>query len=115
MTDIAQRYAIPAELTAFIDSGFIQLLAENEAEKTVRFDIPALAWTDDQDRDTTFTLLWIHPEFNAQFCHYYDEKPGDLANFYVFKETTDLGDEWLDINDLDGLLDWLGERQASRS
>ena len=62
--------------------------------------------TDDQDRDTTFSLVWIHPDFNDQFCHYYDSKPGDLANFYVVKETTDLGDDWLDVATLDDLLVW---------
>ena len=44
-----------------------------------------------RDCDTTPGLVWIHPEFNAQFCHYYDEKPGDLANFYLFKETRSWG------------------------
>lgn len=115
MSDLAAKYKIPPELDKFIDTGFLEFLSENDAEKTIKFDIPSIAWTDDQDRDTTFTLVWIHPEFNEQFCHYYDEKPGDLANFYVFKETTDLGDDWMDVATLDDLLAWLEERLESRS
>lgn len=115
MSDLAVKYKIPPELDKFIDAGFLEFLSENEAERTIKFDIPAIAWTDDRDRDTTFTLVWIHPDFNEQFCHYYDEKPGDLANFYVFKETTDLGDDWLDVAALDDLIVWLEERQESRS
>src|SRR5579872_2488358 len=114
MSDLAAKYKIPPELDQFIDTGFLEFLSESEAEKTVKYHIPSIAWTDDQDRDTTFTLVWIHPDFNDQFCHYYDEKPGDLANFYLFKETTDLGDDWLDVATLDDLLAWLEERQESR-
>ena len=65
--------------------------------------------------DTTFTLIWIHPDFNDQFCHYYTEKPGDLVNFYLFEDTTDVGDDWLDVDTLDDLLAWLGERQENVS
>lgn len=115
MSALAAKYKIPPELDQFIDAGFLAMLSEDEAEKTVKFDIPSIAWTDDQDRDTTFTLVWIDPDFNEQFCHYYDEKPGDLANFYVFRETTDLGDDWLDLSTLDDLLVWLEERQESRA
>jgi hypothetical protein len=115
MSTIAAKYKIPPELDQFIDTGFLALLSETEAEKTIKFDIPSVAWTDDRDRDTTFTLVWIHPDFNEQFCHYYDSKPGDLANFYVFKETTDLGDDWLELSTLDDLIAWLEEQQESRS
>jgi len=116
MSTFAAKYEIPTDLDKFIDAGFLEFLSENEAEKTIRFHIPSIAWTDDKDRDTTFTLVWIHPKFNDQFCHYYDEKPGDMANFFVSKETTDLGDDLLDdLETLDELVGWLEERQESRS
>lgn len=110
MPDLAVDYKIPAELTDFIDDGFLEFLSENEAEKTVKFYIPSLAWTDELGHEISFTFVWIHPDFNAQFCHYYLETPGDLVNFYVFKETSDMGDECLDIESLDDLVCWLEER-----
>ena len=111
MPNMLADYKIPAEFTTFIDSGFLECLSENDAEKTITFHIPSLAWTDESGHDITFTLVWIHPDFNEQFCHYYLEAPGDLANFYVFKETSDLGDEQLDIETLDDLICWLEERR----
>lgn len=115
MSAFATKYKIPPELDRFIDNGFLEVLSQNEAEKTIRFKIPSISWTDDKDRDTTFTVVWVHPDFNQDFCHYYDSQPGDLANFYVFKETTDLGDDWLDFETLDDLLVWLEEQQENRS
>ena len=44
---------------------------------------------------------------NAQFCHYFDKQPGDLPNIYISKDTTDLGDELLEIDTLDDLVAWL--------
>jgi len=110
MTDLAAQYKVPPELQRFIDSGFVELLSEKPEEKTIEFHIPSLLYTDENDRSTSFSIIWIHPDFNEQFCHYYDEKPGDLANFYVMKQTDDLGDDWLDIETFDDLIDWLEER-----
>ena len=107
MKDIVQQYGIPQELMAFIDSGFLQVVAERDEEKTIEFHAPSLRRRDRQRRITTFSLVWIHPNFNGQFCHYYDEKPGDQPNFYVSQDTSDLGDEQLDLNSLDELVDWL--------
>lgn len=115
MSAYAAKYKIPPELDRFIDDGFVAFLGEDEAKKTVEFHIPSLTWTDDEERDTWFHLVWIHPDFNDQFCHYYDKKPGDLANFYLFEETDDVGDEWLDAENLDELIDWLQQRQESRA
>ena len=114
MPDLAVDYKIPTELSAFIDSGFLKFLSENGAEKTIKFHIPSMSWTDALGHDVTFSLIWINPDFNAEFCHYYLETAGDLANFYVFKETSDLGDEQLDIKSLDDLLCWLQEKQEVR-
>lgn len=100
---LAETYGVPAEVMAFVDAGFLQLLSEKEEEKTVEFHIPALLYEDEEGRATSFTLIWIHPDFNAQFCHYCHENPGDLANFYVMKDTDELGDEWLDMETLDDL------------
>jgi hypothetical protein len=113
MSAFAAKYKIPPEIDQFIDNGFLKLLSENEGEKTITFDVPAISWKDDNNRDTTFTLIWIHPDFNDQFCHYYNDKPGDLANFYVMKGTTDTGDDWLDLTTPDDLLVWLDEQQAN--
>jgi hypothetical protein len=114
MPDLAVDYKIPAELTTFIDDGFLEFLSENAAEKTIKFNIPLIAWIDEHGHDIMFTLVWIHPDFNAQFCHYFLETPGDLANFYVFKETSGMGDEQLDIESLDDLLCWLQVKQEER-
>jgi hypothetical protein len=84
----------------------------NPAEKTVEFHIPALRRTDEQGRITTFDLTWINPDYNSQFCHYYDQTPGDLVNFYLVKDTTDLGDDPVDLPDLDELLCWLKETKS---
>jgi hypothetical protein len=111
MQNIALKYTIPPELFRFITGGLLKLLSEDEAEKTVKFDIPTLAWTDDEDRHVTFTLVWIHPDFNEEFCHYFDQRPGDLPNFYLFKETSGLGDDWLEIDTLDDLVVWLQQQQ----
>jgi hypothetical protein len=113
MTALSQKYDIPPELDAYIASGFLELLAEHEAEKTVEFHVPALRRTDSDGRITSYALTWIHPAFNAQFCQYYDHAPGDLPNFHVTEDTTDLGDELLDLGSLGELTAWL-EEQAAR-
>lgn len=114
MSTLVTRFAIPSEVQAFIDDGFLAPLSENDAEKTVEFHIPSLQFTDERGRTTDFTLVWIHPDHNAQFCHYYHQTPGDLVNFYIRRDTTDLGDEILDIDSLDDLVYWLEEKRQSR-
>ena len=47
---------------------FLEFLYESEAEKTIKFDIPSIALTDDGDRDTTLALVWNHSDVNEQFC-----------------------------------------------
>lgn len=91
----------------------MQYLGENPAEQTVEFHIPDLLYEDENGLGHTFTITWIHPDFNEQFCHYYTEKPGDLANFYVMKITDDSGDDWLDIETFDDLIAWLEEKQET--
>lgn len=112
MNDLEKTYAIPDELSKFISDGFLQIADASLAEKTVQLHIPALRQTDDQGRITTYSLTWIHPDHNAQFCHYYEKTPGDLPNFYVTEDTTEVGDDVLDIDSLDDLIAWLDERRS---
>jgi hypothetical protein len=107
MPDLATNYGIPAELMAFVADGFLEVLSENEAEKTIEFHLPSKRRTDVEGRITTYSLTWIHPDFNDRFCHYYFEHPGDSPNFYVTEDTTDVGDEQLDLETVDDLVAWL--------
>lgn len=111
MTNLAAMYKIPQEIQRFVDDGFLEVLSENDAEKTVEFHISSKRSTDRQGRTTTFTLTWIHPDFNAQFCHFYDQTPGDGPNFYVQCETADLGDELIELDSVEHLESWLEEFQ----
>jgi hypothetical protein len=52
------------------------------------------------------------PDYNAQFCHYYHQTPGDLPNFYVAEENSEGPNKALDVNDLDELLDFLSDPSA---
>ena len=104
MTEIAAKYKIPAEVMAFVRNSFLEVVSENEAEKTVEFHVPSKRHEDDEGR----SVVWIHPDFTAEFCHYYDEKPGDLPNFYVEKDTTDFGGELVeDVDTVEDLVRWL--------
>ena len=107
MADLVTDFAIPPEVQNLLDSGFLSLLSRDDATKTVEFSIPSLRSEDSEGRITTFTLTWIHPDFNAQYCHYYSEKPGDGPNFHIMKDTTDVGDELLDIATVSDLIAWL--------
>lgn len=107
MADIASEYGIPENVMRFVRDGFLEVLSENPDEKTVEFHIPAARRTDTEGRITTCSVVWIHPAFNAQFCHYYEQTPGDLPNFYVREDTTDVGDEDLEIHSVDELEAWL--------
>ena len=108
MLNIAAKYNIPPEIMAFVKDGFLVFLAENEAEKTVEFHIPSKRRKDRAGRITSYSVIWIHPDFNAKFCHYYNEKPGDLPNFYAETDTTDVGSDPVDgLESVDDLVAWL--------
>ncbi len=112
MSDLALKYKIPAEIIAFVNEGLLVFLAEDEAMKTVEFHIPSKRQTDDEGRITSYSVTWIHPDFNAEFCHYYDEKPGDLPNFYVKEDTSDVGSDQIDgLESVGDLVAWLEEFQ----
>ncbi|MBI3462007.1 MAG: hypothetical protein HY000_02965 [Planctomycetes bacterium] len=108
MTDIASKYALPDELSSFVDDGFLEVVSEDEDRKTIEFHIPSKRVTDTEGRVTSYSLTWIHPAYNEQFCHSYAEKPGDLPNFYVLEDTTDVGDEQIDgLHTVADLVAWL--------
>jgi hypothetical protein len=112
MTELEKNYGVPAELKQFVDDGFLTVAIEKPEEKTVTFAIPKLAYRDENDNEMYFTLDWIHPDFNADFCHYYHENPGDLPNFYLRKECRSHGDEDIDLESLADLIAWLEERRV---
>jgi hypothetical protein len=107
LTTLDERFGIPAALQVFIDQGTLEILSADDATKTIEFHIPSLRSTDLQGRITTVSLTWIHPAHNAEHCHYYKAVPGDLPNFYVTVDTTDVGDESIDIASVDDLIAWL--------
>ena len=111
MQDLEKTYGVPAELKRFVDAGFLVVVLEKPEERTVTFAIPDLAHTVVNNAETHFTLDWIHPDFNAQFCHYFREKPGDLANFYLTRACRERGDDLIDVESLEDLIAWLSERQ----
>lgn len=108
MNDIAQAFGIPPEIMQFVDGGFLELLKRDDVQKTVEFHIPSRRQRNEHGQITSFSLTWIHPDFNADFCHYYYETPGDSPNFHVTKDTMDSGDEILDdLQNVDDLVSWL--------
>ena len=107
MIDLALKYKIPTEIMEFVNEGFLVLLAEDEATKTVEFDSPSQRQTDDEGRITTYSVTWIHPDFNAEFGRYYDEKSSDNPNFYAEIDTTDVGSDLVDLESVDDLGGWL--------
>jgi len=115
MPDLAAKYGVPPEVMQFVDDGSLELLREDESKKTITFHMPSLRYTNEKRRTTTFTLTWIHPGFNEQFCHYYNEQPGDAENFYIRCDTDDVGDELLDVGEsLEDLEYWVAEHLLDR-
>lgn len=109
-TSIASKFGLPDELLRFVDNGTLEVTNEDESQHTIEFSIPSLWRKNEHRRITAYALTWIDPSYNSQFCHYYDEVPGDMPNFFVRKLRSDLGDEYVeDLNDLDDLVAWLEE------
>ena len=108
---VTTDYGVPDELGRFVDDGFLLVVFKKPKEKTVTFAIPSLSYRDENGIETDFTLDWIHPSFNAEFCHYFHETPGDLANFYLNKGSRERGDERIELQSLEDLLDWLADKQ----
>ncbi len=105
---------LPAEAVAFVRDGSLEIVSEDEAKKTVEFHVPSRRRTH-KGYITSWSVVWIHPDFNAEFCHYHDEKRGDLPNFYAPKDTTDVGNEFISgRNTVEDLVAWLASRSPSR-
>jgi hypothetical protein len=116
MTDLAAKYNIPDEIMAFVRGGFLEVAEETPDRATVEFRIPSLGSADSSDQYTLYNLVWIHPVRNAEFCHYYDEKPGDLPNFFVRIDTEHSRDEQVeDLETVDDLVYWLSEMQGVKN
>ena len=114
-SNIAAKYAIPDEIMEFVRSGFLEVAEEAPDRATVEFRIPSLGSADSSDRYTLYNLVWIRPDRNAEFCHYYDEKPGDLPNFFVRIDTDHSRDEQVEgLETVDDLVDWLSETQEAK-
>ena len=117
MTDLAQKYKIPPEVMAFVNEGFLAVAEENADRATVEFRMPLLGSADFADRYTLYNLVWIHPARNAEFCHFYCEKPGDMPNFYVRIDAEHSRDDQVEgLETVDDLVRWLSEmREATKS
>lgn len=116
MSRFAADYAIPPDLDALIDAGFLKLVRERAAEKTVEFHIPSRRGRDDGGMMSAYSVVWIHPDHNVEFCHFFEETPGDLPNFYAQKEFSNAAVQSIDdLKTADDLVDWLARlKQADR-
>ena len=79
MNTLALRFGLPAELETLLDTGVLAITGEDDAEKTLHLVVPSLRQKDRKGRIKVVTITWIHPDYNAQFCHYYDKTPGRFA------------------------------------
>jgi hypothetical protein len=112
---IAHKYQIPAEVMSFVQDGLLVVAEENPDRATVEFRIPSLGNADSSDKYTLYNLVWIHPDFNAEFCHYFDKTPGDLPNFYVRIDTEHSREEQVEgLATVDDLVDWLNEMLTAK-
>jgi hypothetical protein len=113
MSDIGRRYSLPAEIDHFVDEGFLELTMERPNEMTVEFHIPLKRSIDHRRRITAYGIVWIHPDYNVDFCQYYHETPGDMPNFSVEVRVTDGPPEIIDdLETVDDLEAWLEEFQS---
>ena len=87
MTDLADKYKIPAEVMAFVRDGFLEVVSEDEAKKTVEFPIPSRRRTH-EGCVTSWSVVRIHPDFNGEFCDYYDKEPGDVPRGWRMLKAT---------------------------
>ena len=114
MSDIGQRYAVPAEIDQFVDQGFLEVLTERPDGTTVEFHIPSRVNVDRRRRITAYRIVWIHAAHNAEACDYYLETPGDLPNFYVEVQNSEGPSEIIDdLETVEDLEAWLEEFQSA--
>jgi hypothetical protein len=69
---------------------------------------------DHRRRITAYRIVWIHPDYNAQSCHYYEDTPGDLPNFDVELQNSEGPSETIDaLVSADDLSVWLGDLESA--
>ena len=116
MNDIAEKYKIHAKIMEFVEAGLLQVAMEDAEKATIEFDIHSLGYAELDGRYKFYRLVWINPERNAEFCHFYSETPGDLSHFYVGIDTDHSRDEQVEgLESLDDLIDWLKEKQKAKN
>lgn len=105
---------VPGEIVSLVDDGFLEVSSVDEDEKTVYFTIPSKRVEFTRDHIMIYSLVWIHPDFNSEYCHFYDETPGDLPNFFVERQYSDDAPEAVDgLSSIDELVSWLNELRES--
>jgi hypothetical protein len=114
MSHIAQRYGMPPEIDKFVDDGFLEVALEEPDKMTIEFRVPDAVTVDHRRRMKAYRVVWIHPDHNADFCHYYYETPGDMPNFYVeIRESEGPSEIVDDLETVDDLTVWLEDLQST--
>jgi hypothetical protein len=107
-------YDVPDDLISLVDEGFLKISTVDEDERTIYFTIPSKQVDFTRDHIMIYPLVWIHPDFNDQFCHFYIAEPGDLPNFFVERQYSDAAPEAVDgLDSVDELISWLDELKES--
>lgn len=106
-TSLAE-FKIPLDLQKFIDDGFLHLLSVNEDQKYLEFYIPSRRNIRNNNEIETYSMIWIHPDFNNDYCHFYLHQAGDLPNFYVqICSSNGRNEQLTGIDSFDQLVIWL--------
>lgn len=113
MQHMQDTYGIPADLMAYVNVGLLEVVSENPNERTIEFHIPSMRERDTEGRTTSYSLTWINPKFNAQFCRHYEQQPGDAPNFELVMDIEDIGDDFVEpVQTVDELVGWLDGASA---
>ena len=107
MNDLAAKYKIPPELVRFIDDGFLVPLADRWEEKCVEFHLPSKAVEDTHGRITSYSVFWIHPDFNAT-SPLLPQNSRATCRTFTRRRYDRFGDEIIpDLDTVDDLAAWL--------
>jgi hypothetical protein len=112
LANLAEKYVLPPALKSYIDSGVLELISEDEANQTLDFTIRAYRFENRHGDITTVDVYWTHPGHHAAWCRTHGVDPKEEPNFEVIEDTTDLGEDYLDINTIDELIEWLSAVRA---
>lgn len=116
MQRLAAQYGIPTEVMRYVEVGLLQILREDEAQRTVEFHLALLQSHNGNGNGhaATFALTWIHPEVKERFDPLYVNGSGELPNSFVTRNGVGSGDEEVDgLETVDDLLAWLGQHAVS--